>query len=316
MSKIKMAYYLAGGCAGCDTSLLDTAGKLVDFLEHVDLKFFAPTLIDVKYRDFEDIPDGSIDVGFFTGNVRNSEHERMAKLMRRKCKTLIAFGICASLGGIKGLVNLFPQEEIVKKAYIETVTTDNPEGITPQPEYKVDGKYDLELPKLMPARALDQVVEVDYYVGGCPPHYNHIKWILEKLLNGDLPPRGSWLTMGTAVCDVCPRNPIRHGGVKKKPTEVKRTLEKPPEDTCLLEAGFLCLGPVTQGDCGAACLKANMPCRGCGGPIPGVSDFAVKAISTVATTLSDKSLLKKIPDPVRLFYRYSLPKSKLIKPRG
>ena len=315
MQKLKMAYYLGGGCAGCDTSLLDTAKSLVDFLENVDLVFFAPTLIDSKYKDLEDIPDGSIDVGFFTGNVRNSEHEHIAKVMRRKCKTLIAFGICASLGGIKGLVNLFKQDEIVKKAYVETVTTENPEQVTPQPEYVVDGKYPLELPVLKPARALDQVVEVDYYVGGCPPHYNHIKWVLEKLLKNDLPPRGSWLTMGTAVCDVCPRNPIRHGGVKKKPDKVKRMLEKPPEDMCLLEAGYLCLGPVTQGDCGAACLKANSPCRGCGGPIPGVTDFAVKAISTVATTLADKSLLKEIPDPVRLFYRYSLPKSKLIKPK-
>ncbi|ADY73031.1 NADH ubiquinone oxidoreductase 20 kDa subunit [Desulfurobacterium thermolithotrophum DSM 11699] len=313
MLKLKMAYYLGGGCAGCETSLLDTATKLMDFLDHVELMFFAPTLIDKKYKDLESIPDGSIDIGFFTGNVRNSEHEHIAKFMRRKCKTLIAFGICASLGGIKGLVNIYRQEEIVKKAYIETITTDNTEGIVPQPEYVADGKYPLDLPVLKPARALDQVVKVDYYVGGCPPHYNHIKWILESILKNDLPAKGSWLTMGTAVCDACPRNPIRYGGIKKKPTQVKRTLEKPPKDVCLLEAGYLCLGPITQGDCGAACLKANMPCRGCGGPIPGVSDFAIKAVSTIATTLDNKNLLKEIPAPVQLFYRYSLPKSKLIK---
>ncbi len=315
MSKPRFAYYLAGGCAGCDTSLIDTSEKLVEFLENVELMFFAPTVADFKYKDLEALPDQSVDFGFFSGNVRNSEHEHMAKLMRRKCKTLIAFGICASLGGIKGLVNLFPQKELLKKAYVETPSTDNPEGVLPSPKVTVEGKYELDLPVLKPAKALDQVVEVDYYVGGCPPSYNHIKWILEKLLSGDLPPKGSWLTMGKAVCDVCPRNPIRHGGIKKRPTEVKRVLGQMPEDVCLLEAGYLCLGPVTQGDCGAACLKVNVPCRGCGGPIPGVRDFGVKAISTIATAMGSVDVLKKIPDPIHLFYRYSLPKSSVIKPK-
>jgi len=315
MQKPKVAYYLAGGCAGCDTSLIDTAGKLMDFLEKVELVFFAPTVADVKYEDLEELPDGSIDFGFFSGNVRNSEHEHLAKVMRRKCKILIAFGICASLGGIKGLVNLHTQKELLEKAYINTLSTENPEGELPQTKCTVHGKYELELPVLKPAKALDQVVEVDYYVGGCPPHYEHIKKILESLLSGDLPPKGSWLTMGHAVCDVCPRNPIRHGGKKKRPEEVKRFLEKPPEDVCLLEAGYLCLGPVTLGDCNAACIKVNVPCRGCGGPIPGVKDFGVKAMSTVATALQSVELLKKIPAPLHLFYRYSLPKSTVIKPK-
>ncbi len=315
MSKPKVAYYLAGGCAGCDISLVDLAGGLVDVLENIELLFFAPTLVDTKYGFLEDLPDGSIDIGFYSGNVRNSEHEHIAKVMRRKCKILIAFGICASLGGIKGLVNLYSQEELLQKAYKETFSTDNPDSVLPQPKYVVNGKYELELPVLKPARSLSQVVDVDYLVGGCPPHYEHVKRVFEMLLSGDLPPKGSWLTMGHAVCDVCPRNPIKEGERKERVKEVKRTLDKPPEEGCLLEAGYLCLGPVTQGDCGAACLKVNMPCRGCGGPIPGVKDFGVKAMSTVATALENMELLKKIPSPVLLFYRYSLPSSTLKKPK-
>ena len=314
MSKPKLAYYLAGGCAGCDISLVDLAGDLVDVLDQVELLFFAPTLVDTKYSYLENLPDGSIDVGFYSGNVRNSEHEHIAKVMRRKCKILIAFGICASLGGIKGLVNLHTQEELLTKAYRDTFSTDNPEGVLPQPKFVVDGKYELELPVLKPARALSQVVEVDYLVGGCPPHYEHVRNVLQTLLSGDLPPKGSWLTMGHAVCDVCPRNPIRQGEKKEVVKDVKRTLEKPPEDKCLLEAGYLCLGPITQGDCGASCIKANMPCRGCGGPIPGVRDFGVKAMSTIATALESMELLKKIPSPIHLFYRYSLPTSTIKKP--
>ena len=312
MKKIRMAYYLAGGCAGCDTSIVDTSESLLEFLEHVELLFFAPTIADAKYKDLESLPDGYIDVGFVSGNIRNTEHEHIAKVMRKKCKVLIAFGICACLGGIKGLVNLHSQEELLKKAYVDTFSTDNPEGIVPQPESTV-GKYKLEIPALKPARALDQVVEVDYYIGGCPPSYNHIKKAFKAILENKLPPKGSWITMGHAVCDVCPRNPIREGEKKVKPTDVKRFIEKPPEDMCLLEAGYLCLGPVTLGDCDAACIKANSPCRGCGGPIPGVKDFGVKAMSTIATTLGNVELLKKVPAPIHLFYRYSLPKSTLVK---
>jgi F420-non-reducing hydrogenase small subunit len=314
MSKPKLAYYLAGGCAGCDIAMVDLADYLVDVLNAVEVVFFAPTLVDVKYKDFEALPDGSVDVGFFTGNIRNKEHEHMAKVMRAKCKILIAFGICACLGGIKGLVNLHDNKEILEKAYKDTFSTDNPDGVLPSPKVVVDGKYELELPELTEAKTLDQVVEVDYYIGGCPPHYEHLKKSVSALLEGKLPPKGSWITMGHAVCEVCPRNPVLRGEKKKPVTEVKRIVEgELPEDVCLLEAGYLCLGPITQGDCGALCPKVNIPCRGCGGPIPGVRDYGLRAISAIASALDNEELVDKIVDPVHLFYRYSLPGSLLRK---
>ncbi|MEO2069483.1 MAG: F420-nonreducing hydrogenase [Desulfurobacteriaceae bacterium] len=293
MSKLKFAYYLAGGCAGCDTSLLDTGEKLLEFLDNVEITFFAPTIADFKYEDPEKLPPKSIDFGFVTGNIRNEEHEKIAKVMREKCKVLIAFGICASCGGVKGLSALFKDEEILQKVYGK--------------EWK--SLLSGEVPKLKRARALDDVVEVDYYVGGCPPSREHIEKIFKTIIDGSLPPKGSWLTMGKAVCDVCPRNPILKGKKKKQITQVKRFLDVPKEDECLLEQGYLCLGAVTQGDCGARCTKANVPCRGCGGPIPGVRDFGTKAISAIATSFEDISFLKKIPSSVHLFYRYSLVKS-------
>jgi F420-non-reducing hydrogenase small subunit len=314
MSKPKLAYYLAGGCAGCDIAMVDLADTLVDVLNAVEVVFFAPTLADVKYKDFEALPDGSVDVGFFSGNVRNKEHEHMAKVMRDKCKILIAFGICACTGGIKGLVNLHSTQELLEKAFKETFSTDNPDGVLPSTKVVVDGKYELELPELIEAKTLDQVVEVDYYIGGCPPHYEHIKKAVTALLEGNLPPKGSWITMGHAVCEVCPRNPVLRGEKKKPVTEVKRIIEgEIPEDKCLLGAGYLCLGPITQGDCGALCLKVGMPCRGCGGPIPGVKDYGLRAISAIASALDNADLVDKIEDPVHLFYRYSLPGSLLKK---
>lgn len=314
MPKPKLAYYLAGGCGGCDIAVVDVSEALVDVAMAVDIVFWAPTVADVKYKDLEAMPDGSIDVALFSGNVRNSEHEHIAKVLRQKSKVLIAFGICAASGGIKGLVNLHTPVETLEKAYINTFSTDNPEKILPQTTYLVDGKYELTLPEIRYARPLDQVVKVDYYIGGCPPHYTHVANALMAILKGELPPPGSWITMGKAVCEVCDRNPVLKGKPKQLATTVKRTIEgTPSEDGCLLEEGYLCLGPVTQGDCGAKCPSANMPCRGCGGPIPGVKDFGLRAISAIASMLDNEELVDQIPDPVHLFYRYSLPGSFLGK---
>jgi F420-non-reducing hydrogenase small subunit len=91
---------------------------------------------------------------------------------------------------------------------------------------------------------------------------------------------------------------------------VKRTIDGVPEEgKCLLQQGYLCLGAVTQGDCGSLCPQVNVPCRGCGGPLPGVKDFGLRAISSIAALLEKEELVDQIPSPVKLFYRYSLPSS-------
>ncbi|HIJ59751.1 MAG TPA: F420-nonreducing hydrogenase [Nitrospirae bacterium] len=314
MSKPKLAYYLAGGCGGCDIAVVDLSETLVDVALAVDIVFWAPTVADAKYKDLEAMPDGSIDVGLITGNVRNSEHDHIVKVMRKKCKVLIAYGICATSGGIKSLVNLYTTEQLLDKAYVDTMSTDNPDKVIPQTSCIVDSKYDLTLPALFDAKPLDQVVSVDYYIGGCPPHYDHVKTAFTALLTGQLPPPGSWITSGKALCEVCGRNPVLTGKPKKFTTTIKRTFEgTPTEGACLLEEGYLCLGPITQGDCGVKCPNANMPCRGCGGPIPGVKDFGTRAISAIASMLEKEELVDEIPDPVHLFYRYTLAGSALGK---
>lgn len=314
MSKPKLAFYLAGGCGGCDMSIVDLSEALVDVATVLDIAFWAPTVADAKYKDLEAMPSGSIDVGLFSGNVRNSEHEHIAKVLRDKCKVLIAFGICAACGGIKGLVNLYTTEQLLDTAYINTFSTDNPDKVVPQPTYTADGKYDLTLPVLMDSKKLDEVVPVDFYVGGCPPHHTHVAKAVNAILTGQLPPAGSWITMGKAVCEVCDKNPVLKGKSKTFAKTVKRVYEGNPDpETCLLEQGYLCLGPVTQGDCGSKCPSVDIPCRGCGGPIPGVKDYGLRAVSAIASMLDNEELVDQIPDPVHLFYRYTLPSSFLGK---
>lgn len=316
--KIKFAFLLTGGCAGCEMALVDMADKLVDALEHLEVVFWAPTVADVKYKDLEAMPDQSIDLAFVDGMVRLDEHEHVLKILRRKSKILVAFGICAALGGIPGMANIHPTQELLEQAYKKTFSTDNPDDVLPQPQYVLDGKYELTLPTFLDkVKPVEAVVEVDYFVGGCPPHHDFVAKAVEAIIAGNLPPKGSWLGTGKAVCDNCARNPALKGRERKRVSEVKRTFEGQPEEgECLLEQGYLCLGPFTEGFCGASCPKVGIPCRGCGGPLPGVKDYGAQAMSSLGALLTDEAveqLLKKYPNLVKLFYRYTFPGSWLGK---
>jgi F420-non-reducing hydrogenase small subunit len=309
--KIKFAFLLAGGCAGCEMALVDLSEKLVDALEHLEVVFWAPTVADVKYKDLEAMPDGFIDLAFVDGMIRNSENEHMVKVLRAKSKVLVAFGACATLGGIAALGDLHSKAELFDQAYKNTFSTDNPEGVWPQPEYLLDGKYDLTLPAFTSRCAtIDQLVDVDYYVGGCPPHHDFVAAAVTAIVTGNLPPKGSWLTSGKAVCDVCKRNPAISGQERLPVGAVVRTVEGRPDETkCLLQQGYVCFGPVTQGDCNASCLNVNIPCRGCGGPMPGVKDFGARCVTAIASSLKDddtaQELVNKYNDMAKLVYRYS-----------
>lgn len=318
--KVKVGFLLLGGCAGCEMSVVDLSENLVDALEHIEVAFWAPTAADVKYNDLENMPDDFIDVAFIDGMIRLDEHIHMAKVMRKKAKVLIAYGVCAALGGTAGMGSLHTKEELFEKAFNNTPTTDNPDGVFPQPECLVDGKYDLTLPVYQDkVRILNQIVDVDYYIGGCPPHHSHVAAAINALLTGQLPPAGSWITNGKAVCDTCDRNPAAKDGEHRiMVNRVLRTVDGvPEEDTCLLQQGYICFGPITQGDCGGLCLKVNTPCRGCGGPIPGVEDFGAQAVSSIGSILKDENvtnqLREKYPNLAKFFYRYALPSGILPK---
>jgi F420-non-reducing hydrogenase small subunit len=115
------------------------------------------------------------------------------------------------------------------------------------------------------------------------------------------------------VCDECHREKRR---VRVK--EFKRPhLAIPEPNWCLLEQGFVCLGPATRSGCGAPCIKANLPCRGCYTAPADVTDRgtamigAIGSILDAATEERAQEMIARIVDPVGTFYRFSLASSML-----
>ena len=314
MAKLKFGLYWAASCGGCEIAVLDINEKILDVLGLADLVFW-PVAMDIKYKDVEAMPDKSIDVVFFNGSIRNSENERMAKLLRKKAKTLVAFGSCAQEGCIPGLANLHDREAVFRKVYVECPSVKNPEHQTPHTSTKVS-EGEIHIPEIYDTvKTLDQTVDVDYYLPGCPPPVDLIAKALEAIATNKLPPKGSVLAPVKSVCDECPRKKE-----KKIISKIYRVYEKVPEpEKCLLEQGIICMGPATRSGCGAQCLKVDMPCTGCGGPCPGEIEQGAAMMSALASILGideekkedydPQKLIAQIKDPVGTFYRYSLPAS-------
>lgn len=318
MGKLKIAGYWAASCGGCEIATLEIGDKIIKVAEVADIVFW-PAIVDFKYHDVEQMADKSIDVCLFNGAIQTSDNEHLAKLLRAKSKILVAYGSCSYEGCIPGLANLTNRQGVFQRVYMETPSTDNPNNATPQTSYKMP-EGELTLPEFYDTvRNLAQTVEVDYFVPGCPPVGKQTWAVLEAIVQGKLPPRGSIVGAGTrALCEECPR--IREEKRVKafyRPHEIIADPEK-----CLLEQGLLCAGIATREGCGALCPRASMPCTGCYGPPEGVIDQGANFMSAVASIIDSNdpneiaSIIESIRDPVGTFYRYSLPSSMLRRARS
>lgn len=315
--KPKVAFYWCASCGGCEEAVVDLGEAILDVVAAVDIVLW-PVALDFKRHDVEALADGAILATFLNGAIRTTEQEEMAHLLRRKSRLLVALGSCSGLGGIPGLANLFERDEILRTAYFESPSTDNPEKVLPSPHYKDNG-HSLELPGFdSSVRTLDQVVCVDYYIPGCPPTPKMFGSAVKTLLSGELPKKGTVLAPDIALCEECPRKDTKPERLQI--SEFKRPQQVLIDETkCLLAQGLVCLGPATRSGCGALCITGNMPCSGCCGPTSRVRDQGGKALSALASIVDSKEeaeverILATIPDPVGTLYRYSLPASLLRK---
>jgi len=314
--KFKLGFYWAASCGGCEIAVLDINEKILDVVQIADIVFW-PVAMDVKYREVEAMPDKYIDICFFNGSIRSEEQEHMAKLLREKSKVLVAFGSCAQEGCIPGLANLHDRKEIFSKVYLKSKSISNPKEVVPKTRSEVKEGV-LKLPEFYDTvKTLDQTVDVDYYLPGCPPPVKLILNAVDAIAKNTLPPKGSVLAPLKSVCDECPRKKDN-----KRISKIYRVHEKIPEpEKCLLEQGIICMGPATRSGCGAQCLTVDMPCTGCGGPCPNSPEQGAAMISALASILGlegeqehysqedvDK-LIGQIKDPIGTFYMYSLPSS-------
>jgi F420-non-reducing hydrogenase small subunit len=173
----------------------------------------------------------------------------------------------------------------------------------------------LELPEFYnDVRSLDQVVDVDYYLPGCPPQTERLVEVFMAIVTGaELPPKGSVVgALEKSQCDECDRKKTDNKTIKEfhRPIDIQDDGE-----TCFLEQGVICMGPATRGGCGVRCIEGNAPCRGCYGPPADAPDPGAKMMSAIGTMIDAneeeeiEKIVDQIDDPAGTFYRFSLPGS-------
>ena len=169
--KIRLATASLGGCFGCHMSLLDIDERLLELVEHVELR--RSPLTDIKALE-------RCDVGLIEGGLCNAENVHVLREFREKCTVLVSLGACAINGGLPAQRNHLSLSEILTEVYL-TQPGDSG-GLIPN-----DPELPLPLSQVQPLHA---VVHIDAYIPGCPPSADTIWAALQSLLHdqgGQLP---------------------------------------------------------------------------------------------------------------------------------
>jgi F420-non-reducing hydrogenase small subunit len=285
-------------CGGCEVTILDIGEPLLDVLKQVEIVHM-PVIMDHKLYgqtgENAEMEIPAADVGLISGGIRSDEHKKLALEMRKKCKILISLGSCACFGGIPALANQYSTQELLEKVYRGSKSTE------------ANGIPHEQIPELTDrVYAVHEVVAVDAYLPGCPTTPEMVANALISILQGKPLPALS----SKSVCDECPTK-----REKKAVGTLKRRYDSPDfkpgaplnEMRCLMEQGFLCLGPATRGGCGGAdgvprCIRAYMPCEGCFGPLSEKANPMVDMMGALSSIGLDP---KQIPDRAATFNRFA-----------
>jgi F420-non-reducing hydrogenase small subunit len=243
--RVTVAMVSLSTCAGCSAVFLDqeVLGKVLEAADIV----YCPMLIDQDTIS-------EVDVALIDGAVRLKEDEEKLEEARMKSRFVVAWGTCASFGGIPAQANRYELEDLIQETYGHTTDAyayylSGTRGVG-QETYQEEG-----IALLRKAYDLDDFVRVDYYVPGCPPVPGLLLQFLGELTGQSL--KGA----KPVVCAECGRKPA-----KTAVTSLEAFPRQDETHTCFHSLGVLCTGFLTKGGCGAVCTRNGLPCWGCRGP--------------------------------------------------
>ena len=171
MGRPKVAFFDLACCEGCQLQVANLGEALLDILGLVDLVEFREVMSERWL--------GRLDLAFVEGSVVNKETEERLREIRQRSHKLVAYGSCATIGGVNGIKNTRPLRAAQTEVYGDK-----------QGWFPVAG-----------TRALHQLVPVDYFIHGCPVYPGEFIKVLKSALAG-LP----YQVPDYAVCVECKFN--------------------------------------------------------------------------------------------------------------
>ncbi|GFM33414.1 NADH:ubiquinone oxidoreductase [Desulfovibrio subterraneus] len=154
--KPKIAFFDFAGCEGDQLQVANLEETLLDVLGHVEV---------VSFREVMTGHSDDYDIALVEGSITRPEDEERLKEIRANAKILVAFGACATIGGVNAMKNFMSETMYRRQVYGDNA--------------RCYSTY--------AARPLSAVVKVDAEIHGCPIDRNEFLRIIKDLIIGKRP---------------------------------------------------------------------------------------------------------------------------------
>jgi coenzyme F420-reducing hydrogenase gamma subunit len=164
----RLAVWKFASCDGCQLTLLDCEDELLAVAQALDIAYF-PEATRAPIR-------GNYDLSLVEGSITTPHDAERIRDIRRRSRTLVSIGACATAGGIQALRNFADVKEYTsivyaRPDYIETLATSTP---------------------------MSDHVKVDFELRGCPIDKGQLIEVITAFLAGRKP-----VTPAHSVCLRC-----------------------------------------------------------------------------------------------------------------
>jgi coenzyme F420-reducing hydrogenase gamma subunit len=164
----RLAVWKFASCDGCQLSLLDCEDELLTIAAEMEIAYFMEaTRGEIK---------GRYDLSLVEGSITTAHDIERILEVRRRSRTLVTIGACATAGGIQALRNFADVQEYAAYVYA-------------RPDY---------IRTLATSTAIAHHVPVDFELQGCPINKRQLLEVISAFLAGRRP-----VTPPHSVCIEC-----------------------------------------------------------------------------------------------------------------
>lgn len=157
MAKLKAAWFDFTCCEGCQIEMTNFGEPFLQLLEHVE---------PVEFREaMSEKTTEPIDVAFIEGSFSREADRARLEEIRKRAKIVVAYGACATSGGINALRNHMDKNNVKECVYGKDAS---------MPHLETN-------PKVQPISA---AIKVDYEIRGCPISKDEFIRVVTQLLHG------------------------------------------------------------------------------------------------------------------------------------
>ncbi|MCX8107231.1 MAG: oxidoreductase, partial [Verrucomicrobiae bacterium] len=167
MDRLRLATVWLAGCSGCHMSFLDMDEWLLELGRFAEV-VYSPLV------DHKEYPNG-VDVCLVEGAVGNTDNLELLCKIRRRTRTLVAFGDCAITGNVTAMRNpVGNADQVLARVYLDP---SNLMACIPAERGVVPSLLNRVVP-------VHRVVPVEHFLPGCPPSASLIRQFLESVFTG------------------------------------------------------------------------------------------------------------------------------------